>query len=61
MFKPLDRYFKKIKIFEINRPFIWPFSFKIIDILSEIFVFKWQPLIIQGIDSKFHIFVHNNS
>ena len=38
IFKPLDWFFNKIKILEINLPFIWPFggegvSFKIIDIL----------------------------
>ena len=24
-------------------------------------VYKWEPLIIQGIVSKFHVFVHNNN
>ena len=31
--KPQDSFFLKSKIFEINRTFIWPLSFKIIDIL----------------------------
>ena len=31
--KPLGRLFWKIKILEVNLSFIWPFSFKIIDIL----------------------------
>ena len=53
---------------------MWAFSFKIIDILQgskirlqlanilqKFFVYKFEPLIIQGIVSKFHIFARNNS
>ena len=33
IFKPLDKFFRKFKNLEINRPFIWSLSFKTIDIL----------------------------
>ena len=32
-FQPLDKFLKKSKILDTNLPFIWPFTFKIIDIL----------------------------
>ena len=28
---------------------------------NDVEAMKWEPLIIQGIVSKFHILVHNNS
>ena len=33
IFKPVNKFFRKFNSLEINRPFMWPLSFKIIDII----------------------------